>query len=274
MLPPHEIDTFVDAFTGSGIVSMNTKAKRYILNDIDEHLAQLYSLFSDNTAESIIAHIEEYIEKYELPKERTKRNVFSDKEKIEKYKSSYFAFRDEYNKDKSNTFMFYTLMFFSFSQQFRFNGKGEFNMPFGNDCFTDKNKEYIRNGCNFFQNNDVVRTAKDFRGLDYDKLTQNDFVYFDPPYSITLSVYNENRDGRKGWTTQDDKDLFEICDSLTANGVKFAMSNVFSNKGNINDELITWCERNKYNVYSFDSHTYTACGKGNSNAKEVLIMNY
>ena len=44
------------------------------------------------------------------------------------------------------TLDFYTLMFYSFSQQFRFNNKGEFNMPCGNDCFSDKNKEYIRSG--------------------------------------------------------------------------------------------------------------------------------
>ena len=54
-------------------------------------------------------------------------------------------FRKHYNENK-NTLDFYTLMFYSFSQQFRFNNKGDFNMPCGNDCFSETNKEYILNG--------------------------------------------------------------------------------------------------------------------------------
>ena len=34
-------------------------------------------------------------------------------------------------------------MFYSFSQQFRFNNKCDFNMPCGNDCFSEKNQEYF-----------------------------------------------------------------------------------------------------------------------------------
>ena len=52
------------------------------------------------------------------------------------------------------------------------------------------------------------------------------------------------------------------------------MSNVFINKGKTNDKLIEWCNENKWNVYTFDKFTYMACGKGNSNAKEVFIKTY
>ena len=41
-----------------------------------------------------------------------------------------------------------------------------------------------------------------------------------------------------------------------------------------NQKLIDWCDKNKWNVYTFDKFTYMACGKGNSNAKEVFITNY
>ena len=42
---PKDIDTFVDVFAGSAIVSMNTTAHRYIVNDIDNNLNDLYKLF-------------------------------------------------------------------------------------------------------------------------------------------------------------------------------------------------------------------------------------
>ena len=36
-------------------------------------------------------------------------------------------------------------------------------MPCGNDCFSETNKEYIKNGCNFFSSNDVYYFNNDFK---------------------------------------------------------------------------------------------------------------
>ena len=68
--------------------------------------------------------------------------------------------------------------------------------------------------------------------------------------------------------------LFSLCEQLNSKGKKFGMSNVFENKGIINQHLIDWCNKNNFKVYTFDKHTYMACGKGNSNSKEVYICNY
>lgn len=266
---PDNISMFVDLFAGSGIVSMNTEASKYIINDIDTNLISLYNMFKNNEADTIINHIEKRIEEYGLPKEYTKRNTFKDKEKLEQYKKAYMALRSDYNKNK-DVLDFYTLMFYSFSQQFRFNNKGEFNMPFGNGCFLDKNKEYIRYGIEFFKENNVIITNNDFRKLNIGKLDCNSFVYLDPPYLDTTATYNE----KGGWTIKDEQDLYNICEELNDNGIKFGMSNVFANKGRTNDNIIEWCNKNKWKVYTFDKFTYYACGKGNSNTKEVFIKNY
>ena len=263
------INMFLDLVAGSGVVSMNTKASKYIINDIDTNLISLYNMFKFTEADTIIEHIENRIKEYGLAKERTKRNEFKDKEKIEQYKKAYMSLRSDYNKNKT-VLDFYTLMFYSFSQQFRFNNKGEFNMPCGNDCFSDKNKEYIRNGRIFFKSDNVIITNNDFRELKISKLDNDSFVYLDPPYLDTTATYNENG----GWTIKDEQDLYDICEELDNNGIKFGMSNVFINKGKTNDKLIEWCNQNKWNVYTFDKFTYMACGKGNSNAKEVFIKNY
>ena len=266
---PNNISMFVDLFAGSGVVSMNTEASKYIINDIDTNLIDLYNMFKFTEADTIIEHVEGRIEEYGLAKERTKRNEFKDKEKIEQYKKAYMSLRSDYNKSKT-VLDFYTLMFYSFSQQFRFNNKGEFNMPCGNDCFSDKNKEYIRDGRDFFKSDNVIITNNDFRELKTNKLDNNSFVYLDPPYLDTTATYNETG----GWTIKDEQDLYNICEELDNNGIKFGMSNVFINKGKTNDKLIEWCHKNKWNVYTFDKFTYCACGKGNSNAKEVFIKNY
>ena len=266
---PKNINMFVDLFTGSGVVSMNTEASKYIINDIDSNLIELYNMFKFTEADTIVEHIESRIEEYGLAKERTKRNEFKDKDKIEQYKKAYMSFRDYYNKNK-NTLDFYTLMFYSFSQQFRFNSKGDFNMPCGNDCFSKTNEEYIKNGCNFFSGDNVFLFSNDFRSLKIDNLTDKDFVYLDPPYLNTTATYNEN----EGWTIKDEEDLYDLCESLNNKNIKFGLSNVFANKGVENTKIIEWCNKNNWNVYTFDKFSYMACGKGNSNAKEVFIRNY
>ena len=266
---PKDIDTMVELFGGSSIVSINSNANKYIISDIDNNLVSLYKLFKYKDSDTIINHINSRIDEYGLARERTKRNEFNDKEKIELYKQAYMNFRGHYNKDK-NVLDFYTLMFYSFSQQFRFNNKGDFNMPCGNDCFSKLNEEYIKNGCDFFGRDNVCIGQADFRGLNIDNLGDNDFVYLDPPYLNTTATYNENN----GWNEKDEDDLYSLCEELHRKGIKFGLSNVFENKGIKNDKLINWCEKNNWNVYTFDKFTYMACGKGNSNAKEVFITNY
>ena len=143
-------------------------------------------------------------------------------------------------------------------------------MPCGNDCFSETNKEYIRNGYKFFNQDNVKIFNKDFKTLKIDKLNQNDFVYLDPPYLNTTATYNENG----GWNIEDENILYDICERLSKQDVKWGMSNVFENKNIVNEKLIEWCNSNNVNVYTFDKFTYMACGKGNSNAQEVYICNY
>ena len=268
---PKDINTFYDLFAGSAIVSMNVEANKYFVNDIDCHLYELYAMFKVFSDDVIIRHIEDRIDEYGLARERTKRNEYKDKEKIEQYKAAYMKLRTEYNKYQgANVLDFYTLMFYSFSQQFRFNSKGDFNMPCGNDCFSDKNREYISNGTKFFKRDNVKINNGDFQKLCVEELNKDDFVYLDPPYFNTTATYNENN----GWSEYDENALYSLCERLNENEIKFGMSNVFENKNVKNQKLIDWCNKNKWNVYTFDKFTYMACGKGNSNAKEVFITNY
>lgn len=266
---PKNIDRFVDLFAGSAVVSMNVNADSYWINDIDYHLYELYAMFKHFSSDVIIRHIENRIDEYHLAKERTSHKIFKDN-RVENYKSAYIKFRDYYNKSDRFILDFYTLMFYSFSQQFRFNNKGDFNMPCGNDCFSEKNKEYIVEGCKFFKQDNVKITNGNAVNLNTEELHNNDFVYLDPPYLNTTATYNENN----GWTEGNENKLYELCERLNANGIRFGMSNVFENKGIKNSKLIDWCENNNWNVFMFDKFTYMACGKGNSNAKEVFITNY
>lgn len=271
---PKEIDTFYDLFSGSAVMSMNTNAKKYVLNDIDNHVCELYNIFKRYNYIDIINHITRRIYEFDLPKERSKGN---NNKNIDRnvMKKNYENLRDLYN---NNFYLFrdldfYTLMFFSFSQQFRFSKKGNFNMPFGNDCFSEKNKEYIKNGCKFFQKENIKTFNKTFDCSQIRiGIKKTDFVYLDPPYMNTTATYNEGR-GQDVWNMDSEKRLFQFCECLTTGDIKFGMSNVFTNKNIVNQHLIEWVEKNNLFVTHLNKK-YNTCGKKSFNTDEVFITNY
>lgn len=276
---PQGISTYYEPFAGSAVVGMNVSADAWYINDLYAPLYLMYNMFADYKAEDIISFVEKQIDTYGLPRERTKRNVYKDEGKIEQYKQAYHTYRKVVNEYEGadKALYIYSLMFFAFSQQMRFNNKGQFNMPFGNDCFSEDNKKYIRNGCDFFSRKAVSITQQSFDVFLDDVLSKaadNAFVYLDPPYMNTTAIYNEGGTNKQvpAWSAETEKLLYSYCDKLTERGISFALSNVFENKGKKNDMLIEWSS--KYNVLHFTGHTYMACGKGNAATDEVLIFNY
>lgn len=257
---PDQIDTFVDLFAGGGNVSVNANCKKVIFNDLMWQVSEMLQEFKRVGAEESVFRIDKYISDYQL----TKNN-----------REGYLELRSRYNTgDKPlDPIMLYTLICYSFNNQIRFNGKSEYNMPFGKDrsSFNPALREKFIAFVNRLQEIDIEFISKDFREFDISKLGGNDFVYCDPPYLITVASYNENG----GWGEQAERDLLAKLDELTGAGVRFALSNVLESKGKENTILKKWAE--KYTVHYLD-HTYSNCSyhKKDKQSKdvEVLITNY
>ena len=269
---PEDINLFVDLFTGGGNIAVNVKANKIVANDCEENIIGIYKTFQkyDNVDE-LIAQIEEIIKTYGL----TIDNM-----------EAYNKFRNDYNSLKTSqgnyppplssyniNILLYVLICYSFNHQYRFNSKGEFNMPFGKER-SQWNENMKNNLINFhrqIKEKDIVFLNKDFRQLKVDKLGINDFVYCDPPYLITCATYNE----KDGWNQECEEDLLNLLDELNTKKIKFALSNVLYSKGKTNDLLIEWSK--KYNVHHLD-YTYQNCNyhtKDKTNkSDEVLITNY
>ena len=268
---PEDINLFVDLFTGGGNIAVNVKANKIVANDCEENIIGIYQTFQkyDNVDE-LIGQIEEIIKTYGL----TIDNM-----------EAYNKFRNDYNSLKASqgnysplssyniNILLYVLICYSFNHQYRFNSKGEFNMPFGKER-SQWNENMKNNLIKFHQRikeKDIVFLNKDFRRLKVDKLGNDDFVYCDPPYLITCATYNE----KDGWNQECEEDLLNLLDELDTKKIKFALSNVLYSKGKTNDLLIEWSK--KYNVHHLD-YTYQNCNyhtKDKTNkSDEVLITNY
>lgn len=261
---PTEINTFVDLFTGGGNIAVNVNANKIIANDFEPHIIGIYKTFQKYEIEELIKTIEVAIQAFGLTIENA---------------DNFNNFRAYYNKHIEDGYSFimpimlYVLICYSFNHQFRFNSKGEFNMPFGKNR-SQWNNTMKKNLINFHKvitEKNIIFTNKDFNELKIDKLSSNDFVYCDPPYLITCATYNE----KDGWNETCEKNLLELLDKLNSQNVKFALSNVLFSKGKTNDILIEWSK--KYNVHHLD-YTYQNCNyhtkDKESKPDEVLITNY
>lgn len=255
---PKQVNTFVDLFAGGGNVSVNVKAEKVVFNDLMWQVPEMLQEFKKIGVEESLRKIDGYISSYDLSKEN---------------KEGYLALRELYNKGKSDPLMLYTLICYSFNNQIRFNNKGAYNMPFGKDrsSFNPTIREKFIIFVQRLQSMEIQFSSKDFRELDLDTLGENDFVYCDPPYLITVASYNENG----GWGEQAERDLLAKLDTLDKAGVKFGLSNVFESKGKENIILKEWAKG--YTVHYLD-HTYSNCSyhKKDKQSKdiEVFITNY
>lgn len=255
---PKQVNTFVDLFAGGGNVSVNVKVEKVVFNDLMWQVPEMLQEFKKIGVEESLRKIDGYISSYDLSKEN---------------KEGYLALRELYNKGKSDPLMLYTLICYSFNNQIRFNNKGAYNMPFGKDrsSFNPTLREKFITFVQRLQSMEIQFSSKDFRELDLDTLGENDFVYCDPPYLITVASYNENG----GWGEQAERDLLAKLDTLDKAGVKFGLSNVFESKGKENIILKEWAKG--YKVHYLD-HTYSNCSyhKKDKQSKdiEVFITNY
>lgn len=260
---PETSDIFLDLFGGGFNVGINANANHIIYNDILEPMVDLFKyLQQEPYITDILDYIDNTIEEFDLRKDN---------------KKGYLAFRDRYNSaDYKNPLDLYILSAFSFSNQIRFNKSGGFNMPFGKRFFNSNMRKNLINFVDTLHKKDVVFLSEDFRDLNLNMsmgLTEDSFVYCDPPYLISTASYNENG----GWTDDDERALLRKLSELDSNGVKFALSNVLHHKGQGNIILLDWLQSNGFTVYNVESN-YFNCNYQKKDREsltlEVLIVNY
>src|SRR5690606_28597230 len=109
-----------------------------------------------------------------------------------------YNFHKKYELNKA----FYTAIFlfirnYAYSGMFRYNSKGEFNVPYGGIAYNNKNFrkkiEYLKSEPlrELLSKTNIINA--DFE--DFFKTyqpTKNDFVFLDPPYDSEFSTYAQN----------------------------------------------------------------------------------
>lgn len=141
----------------------------------------------------------------------------------------------------------------------RYNGKGEFNVPWG----------HKKNQVPLYEYDNLASASKAFVRVDmkawsYERIkpAPGDFVYFDPPYHSTFTGYQKS-----GFDEDAQRKLAEFCRQLDSEGVLFMASNSATP---FIEELYAG-----FHIDHIDAPRFVSCrGDGRKPAREVLVTNY
>lgn len=159
---------------------------------------------------------------------------------------------------------FYFIREYCYGSMFRYNSKGEFNIPYGGMSYNRKNmKSKIDNMFNkeidrLFSNTDIY--CSDFEDFFKTiKLTKNDFVFLDPPYDSDFSDYEG-----KDFTKFDQERLAYALKKTVANFILVIK----------NTDFISSLYEKDFNILSFDKqYTYNVRSRNNRDVKHLIITN-
>lgn len=258
-----------DIFCGSGLVSLNSKYKKIVMNDSFKEIIEILKMFVSEDPDLIINKIDKIINKYGFTDTFRKGNKIYPEIRHEGLsifnKEPFSKLRSEYINKKSPILLF-ALTIFSFNHYIRFNKNGIYNLPVGKVDFSLSLREKTKKYSQALKTKSIIFSNKDFR--DKTLYQKDALYYFDPPYLITTAPYNTD------WNIDKEKELLEILDELNSKGKKFALSNVLRSNGRENNLLIKWSK--KYTIHKINrKYTNSNYQKKNlSEAEEVLITNY
>lgn len=251
---PKNINHFIDIFGGGFNVGININADNVVYNDINHFVSTLVASFKGNDTYQYILYVKKIIKKFGLEKENAE---------------TYTKTREYYNSfpiEKRDPRLLYSIILYGYNQQIRFNSNHDFNNPIGMRWFNDKVLEKFISFSRIIKEKNVQFYSVDYLEL-YDKMSNDAFIYLDPPYMLTTGAYNDGKRGFNGWNISLENELLIFVEKLNTEKKYFMISYVLEHKGKVNTNIQKWIKKHKFNVIYIDP-------KLGNDRKEVLITNY
>jgi len=261
-----------------------TKLKDILFEFIIKHAEQFNGMFSsifnfniDNFLKEIKTNL---IRKVKRMKELEKvKHTLPDKDILDNIETAlkgafYMHFRHIYNNTEkysiNNAFKSAIFLFirnFAYSGMFRYNSKGEFNVPYGGIGYNRKNfqkkVDYLKT-----ESLKQLLSKTTIENLDFEDFfqlhvpSQNDFVFLDPPYDSEFSTYTKNE-----FTKNDQKRLANYL--IHKCKAKWMM--IIKNT----DFILNLYENKGLTINSFDkTYLVSFMNRNNKKTEHLIITNY
>lgn len=258
------VQQFLIEFTSTLSEKINSGFNEKLLLDDEKFNLQLVRMVSDKMQRTVKNN-----QKKPFSEDDLKDNLLTG------FTSGYYMyFRDVFNdinlgriKTPSVQYKaanFYFIREYCYGSMFRYNAKGEFNIPYGGISYNTKNfKTKIDNMFNkevetIFKNTYIH--CSDFEEFfKNSKLAESDFMFLDPPYDTDFSDY-EGKDFTKC-------DQERLAHSLKKTPAQFIL--VIKNT-----DFIYNLYKDNFNILSFDNqYTYNVRSRNERNVEHLLITN-
>ncbi len=278
---PKNINTFVDLFSGGCNVGINCNANHIVFNDVNDDVISIFELMKRIGTQSFLRKIESIIEKYQLSQTNLYGYEFygcNSRDGMAKYnKTAFNSMRQDLNSMVTKTDDYYILLYvvivYAFNNQIRFNSDGQYNLPVGKRDFNNALRAKFASFADRLSAIPCSFSNSSFVDFPFEHYGEQDFFYVDPPYLITTASYNE----KNGWTKDDEVRLLSFLDALDKRHIKFALSNVLTNKGKTNTILQDWLSKRNYYVHrlqmSYANSNYHSLNR-DKGTDEILVTNY
>jgi len=207
-------DFFIDIYKNyqeKNISELNIKIEKFLetnINILNKLLEQYFNYNISFLEQEIKKTIIRKIKRLKIIENKSwnkllPQDILENIETVFKW-SLYMYVRYLYNNKNIYNFddYLYTALFFfireySYSWMFRFNSKGEFNVPYGWNSY---NRKDFKKKIDYFSNQDLINHLKktEIYNLDFESFLKktnpqsNDFIFLDPPYDTKFSSYDKN----------------------------------------------------------------------------------
>lgn len=264
------IETYIEPFVGGGAVLIDILQKYNVEQayafDINIDLINCYNVIKNNV-EELIEILEQMETEYlNLEQEGRKEYFYNKRDEYNNYSLK----EKEQNIQRASQFIYLNRT--CFNGLYRVNKAGKFNVPAGNYknptiCDSDN----LRDLSTLIQNVEFI--YGDYK-KSMEHVTENTFVYFDPPYrplNVTSAFTSYTKED---FNDENQKELAQFYRELNERNAKLMLSN--SNPKNTNKEDHFF--DNIYQGFNIDeiyaSRMINANSKGRGKISEILVTNY
>ncbi|QFU84289.1 DNA adenine methylase [Natronorubrum aibiense] len=213
----NRFDRYFEPFVGGGALFFELEPSNAYLSDVNSRLVNFYTQVQQRP-EELIGVISELIRKHS--------------------EELYYERRTEFNEIPQNAKcpdlllrqagLFYYLNQTCFNGLYRENEEGDFNVPYGRQK-TDPSvqPDQIRQAHKALQSATIK--SGDFMRIE-EMVTDNDLVYFDPPYQKLSGGSNFSQYNKKGYASEEQDDLRNLAVRLHKKGARVLITNSISAK--------------------------------------------
>jgi DNA adenine methylase len=270
------IKNYVEPFLGGGAVffalSQRYKIENAYLSDLNKDLVLTYQVIQQRPND-LLDFLEQYQKDYDQTEQEKRNDLFMAVRRhfnLQRFEINYKKLSDNWI---SRAAQFIFLNKTCFNGLFRLNSKGEFNMPYG------KYKTAM-----IFDEPNILAVSKVLQNADvqqanylscFDKVNENTFVYFDPPYrpisqtaSFTTYTGAEFKDKEQLQLAQ----FFQKLDR--EKGAKLILSNSDPKNENPEDDFFEKAFSG-YNIFRVSAGRAINCNSDKrGKINELIINNY